>query len=392
MPVITSGNFPTLFNSTRADLLTGPDYLVNLVQRVAYPFFDLVRGRQPFEITKSGGGTTITEVVKVSRMNNSGGYTPGDQGTPSGPDCTAVLSYPWRLKRTPNKWTDFEYDANTQSGGNKAQVKRFAKIKDVDTEDEHCQMLDNLLFNLPDYTSMEGTPGAGTGGEVYSLPAIISENSGSVTGATHLPPSTAWGTSTLFLRDPATNADHRNKVSQYNAGTPFDASNGILAAFDDIMPQLIYGTLTEAPNATQATDSGDLVVFTNRNGYTLLKQAARVGNDRWSDPSDGGVSFARPKFDGVPVTYCPQLDTALLEQTLGASAAYAGTAYGAGRPRFFIVNRKYLKPVFMEGSVMKKHPAARDPVNYPDSTVTWTTSTLNTVCNARNRQGIVAPL
>lgn len=386
MPVVTAANFPTLFNTTRTKKLTSSSDIINHVQRQFYPFAELIRGNVSDNISQPAGGVSIIEVGKFSRTRRFTKYNPGDQASVQRVDTTGVLAYAWRFYRSDILWTDFEYMANTR-GGEEVQVKKFAKIKDADRQDEHLQGMDDLCFAVPNYTTMEAAP-SGTGGDAYSIPAWISENS-----TTFLPPSTVWGTDAIGGRAAGTNPEWRNQQQFFDSTAPFDSTNGILAKFDIMESLLAYTGVSQAPDATENVPGTDLVIYTSLQGEALLRQAARAGNDRWSNPGDGGTSFPKPKFDGIPVYWCPQLtsgdpNAVNLDETGGV---YNAQPYPASKPRYFWVNKKNLHPVFMEGDMFAASPAARDPVSFPDTTVVWTKSTLNVVCNSRKRQGIVAP-
>lgn len=378
MPVLSSAAFPDLFNSSRATILTGEDFVANFAQRVNYPMGKLMAGRSPLDAVR--GGPSIIETVMTNDTGRFTGYNAGDRATISSTRTTKQLAFEWALYRSEITWTDTEYNANT-SNGNKARVKRFAKIKEMGRVTTHVNGLDRLCFAVPNYDTMQGTVPAGGTRVANSIPVFISEDA-----SRKRPPSSVWNSNNVAGLD-ATDSTlgWDNKRQSYTAASPTDLEVGLLPAWDLLMLELEYQKAANAGGAGFITTGpSDLVCFTNKYGIALMKRCSRAGNDRWENPADG--SRPNPKFDGVDFVNCPQLETELLSQT---GSTYDGTAYPATKPRFFVVNQQTLRPVFMEGELMEALPVARDNVNYPDTSVVWTKSSLNFVCNDRSKNGIV---
>lgn len=384
MPSFNSTNFVDFFNTTRASKMTGAEYIFNASAKHSYPMMMLVRGQNPFSVVQ--GGSTIIEVYKSGRTNSFGKFNPGDPASINLVSTSKTLEARWRFYRSHVGWTDAEFMLNTK-GGNFVQVKRFRDMKEVDRQDEHLQGFDSLLFARPSGDGMEAAS-SGAGGDCYSLPAIITENSNR-----WLAPSAVWSQSTVIGGNPSTDTNWRNQRATYIHTTPSDQTNGLIAAWDKILPDLHYEAVPEASAATEAAASSDLICFTSKEGGILMTQEARAAQDRWLKAND--AYFGMPTFDNIPIRRAEQLETELLEvDGYGSGAAYTGAAYTTGKPRYYLVNKKHTHPVFADegaGGVMKPEDAVKLKETRPDTTVVWTQTTLNLICNARNRNGVICP-
>lgn len=385
MPAFNSTNFVDFFNATRASKMTGVDYVFNAAARHTYPMMLLVRGANPFDAVQ--GGSSIVEQYNSSDTQTFAKYNPGDPASINLINTTKTLSANWRFYRSHVGWTDAEFMLNTK-GGAFVQVKRFRDLKEVQRQSEHLRGFDSLLFARPNSDTME-TAGPGAGGDAYSLPCFICENN-----TRWLPPSSVWGASTVINQNPSTDTTWRNQRSTYIHTSPSDQNNGLIAAFDKILPDLHYEAVPEASAATESALSSDLLCFTSKQGMIMLTQEARAAQDRWTSPNDAN-SFGMPTFDNIPIKRAQQLEEALLEVNGYASGSdYTGAAYTDGKPRYYFVNKKHTHPVFADdgaGGVMKPEDAVKLRETRPDTTVVWTQTTLNTICNARNRNGIICP-
>ena len=383
---------PLLYNTVRPDILTSPDRIVNLAQERTHPFFVLLRSKKKDEMDRPGGGPYITETIKSDNIGGSGAYNPRQQAQIKDSNSSVILNYPWRLYRNPVTWTEFEYNAYT-NGSDITRAKNFIKFKEIDRVSEHWKMLNNLVFQVPNYAKMEAAATGNSGqdvGEMYSLPAFIREDT-----TRWLPPATdasgasAWGTATLFGQTGVTTKTWlQNKVATFAPGTPFDSTNGIVAAFDRMLPELVYQEVPDANAGDEPPGGTSLVTFTNKNGVNLMQQASRAANDYWQN-SD---LYRSAVYKGMDIIYVAQLDSALLDQTRGASAAYTGQPYPDGYPRYFVVNTKHTYPVFMAGQMAKRGPVITNNPNQPDVSVVWTNTSGNIVTNAPNRNGIICPI
>jgi hypothetical protein len=384
MPAFNSTNFVDFFNSTRASKMTGAEYVFNAAARHTYPMMTLIRGQNPFSMVQ--GGSSIVEEYISGDTGTFTKYNPGDPASVNLINTTKTLEARWRFYRSHVGWTDAEFMLNTK-GGSFVQVKRFRDVKEVQRQSEHLRGFDSLMFARPDGDGMEAAS-SGAGGDCYSIPAFITENSNR-----WLAPSAVWSQSTVIGQNPATDSNWRNQRATYIDSSIGDDTAGLIAAWDSIIMDLQYEAVAEASAATEAAKSSDLICFTNKDGVNIMTQQARNGNDRWMKPND--ASFGAPTFDGIPIKRAQQLEEALLEvDNYGASAAYTGAAYKTGKPRYYIINKKHTHPVFADdgaGGVLKPEDAVKLRETRPDTTVVWTQTTLNLICNARNRNGIICP-
>lgn len=383
MPVLTAAAFPDFFNTTRPQRLTNATTLVNMAQRTSYPFFRLLRGRAADDIVR--GGSSIVELVKLRDVGTFRSINPGDRRAVTIGSSTANLTYQWRFYESHIGWTDAEYNLHT-SGGDFVQVKRFRNVKDADSLTDHINGLDALLFAVPNRQTMDLAP-AGAGGAqgaAYSIPCWITENRGSTAGRPSGTGADTWnGTANAGIGgiDPTVEPAWRNRSAFYST----DAE--LLAAFDRFMLDLYFQAPADAGTAMQSTGDSDVMCFTNTAGILRMKSIARAENDRTKAINDASVG-KDVLWDGMPLVHVPLLDTALLGQTT-ANGNLTNTPYT--NPRFFFTNRRHLKPVMDTASIFTPKPAMRGGIEYPDVTVVYTTTTVNLVCNARNRQGVIAP-
>lgn len=384
MPALTAQAFVQFFNDTRQSILTGPDNIINFAQRSNYPIMELIKGQDPFSLAR--GGQSILEVVAPTSQSTFESYNPGDQATPNIGGASKTLTFQWRFFRSNTGWTDAEYTLHT-SGGEKQQVKSFNKTKQQKVLTDHVNGLDFLTFARPNSATMESAP-AGVGGAqgtMFSVPAFISED------ATRFrPPVGSWSVSTIAGMDVTTEPGWRNQVETFTAVDQANPTTGILSGFDRMELDIMFNPIPKASDVMQSSSPSDIGIYTNKDGYTSVQGICRGSQDRWTNPIDG--AFSRPKFDNMPLVYVPQLDTELLEQTTGGSAAYSGAAYTVGRPRFFWLNKTTIKPVFNGGDMFKQMDAIRGGISYPDTTVVYMNTLGNLVCNNRRFNGIVAPV
>lgn len=375
----TPAQFADFFNLTRASIATGPGYIANLAQKTNYPFFRLLRGKKPFEMAK--GGSSIIDEIQISDAGQAADYNPGEAAVIQFVNTTRGISVPWNFGRSFQPWTDAEFNLHT-AGGDKNQVKDYAKNLRQKSTTSHVNYLDRSLFARPSSATMESaTPTTRT---AYSLPALISEDT-----VRFRPPATQWTVNTIHGID-VTVDNFRNKVETYTAAQINDPIVGIIRALDKMAINLYFnGIPPEAGDSMQEAGPSDLLMFTNKDGFVTVQGLCRQFNDRLSkvsDPSVGEIGY-----DGIPFIHCPQLDTELLDQSTGASAAYTGNAYPNGFPRIFVVNKQNTAPVFMKNNIMSPKPVFQGTVNLPDVNVIWTFSTWNLMTNNRNRNGIIAP-
>jgi len=383
MPQLTAANFPQFFASTRGQRAADPKLIINMAQRTNYPFMWLVKGALPNDIGKDTGGSQFEIAVKPSDIATFQAYNPGAPSTINIGGNAHTFTFPKRFYRSHVGWTTVEYNQAT-NGGDFTKLLDFKKLKMSDGKTDHINGLDYLLFARPDYSSMEATPSGADAGKCYSLMCYISEDT-----TRYLPPSSVWTTSQLVGRDPSTSANSywRNPVETYTPGQLDHQFNGIIPAFDRMQTNLYYRKPpVDDGDTMQQTNVSDLIVYTNKDGINKLKAIFRDRQDRWEKAND--PSMAELYFDGIPIVYCPQLDTELLDQS---GSTYSGTAYPDGKPRYIWVNKRYTRPVFESKEMMNTLDPMVVSSNQPDSYVLWTQSHLQLLCVDRRKNGIIAP-
>lgn len=379
MSALTAAQFGLFFNVTRSSIATGPNFIANLAQATRYPFFALLKGATPFSFAQ--GGQSIIDSIQIGDAN-TGGYVDPDQNfTLQFVNTSRTLTVPWAFGASHKAWTDAELTLHT-SGGDKVRIKNFAKFLDQQQRTAHINWLNSTLFARPNSATMEAANVSSRA--AYSLPALISEDT-----TRFRPPVAVWTVNTIEQIDVTTESGWRNQVSTYNPGAFNDPSEGVLKGLDDMLLKVTYETVPEAGAAFKPASSSNLVIFTNRDGYRRVQGACRANNDRLKslqDPAVGDIAF-----DGARFMHAPQLDTELLDQTTGASAAYTGNPYPDGYPRYYVVNKENAHPVFHEGGIMQPKPVFAGTLERPTVNAAYLFTTFNTMTNNRKRLGIVCP-
>jgi hypothetical protein len=393
MPQFSSANFVQFYAASRPTVMTGADMLVNMSQRPTYVVPALVRGRSAADIVRVTG-SGIEEVVTLPDNASFAFYNPGDTATYP-PKATAdKISHQFRLARSFMTMNDAEIKRNTRGGATEA-IKNFKNMKEQERLTTWVNGLENCAFRRPDPDQMEPVnPAADSAGLPFSIPAIVHEKAPSSTPSTAVVADyvdygvgTTWSATqaTVAGLNPSTKSYWRNLQVAYDETAP-NGDAGIIPAFDWAFLKTRRWAHPDAGNLMQSRDASQLIVFSNADGINQLKNLYRKNNDRWADPTDPAMDF--PKFDGVPVMYAPQLDSELLGLNAGKTA-YSGTAYKAGRPRFFGINRKFWK-VCTDGTEGNRTVLPRDK-DTPDTTYVVTDGEFQQLTNNRAAHFIIVP-
>lgn len=395
MPRMSAENFPDFFAATRPTILTAKDVIVNLARLRGYPSFMHVRGQNPFSMAR--GGTSIEEVVKVRELQTFQWTTPGERLATRVVNVNQKIIFPWRQGAASTTWTDTEYNNNTR-GGEKPQVKEFARAKRNDLKSEIVTAMDASFYARPDFAAMEGntllTPEQKPC--PYSIFAFISEDP-----VRFAPPALAvagdggplWeAAGTLLGRSRLLSQNYwlRNLIKQYTPGMLADPLNGIRPAL-----QWMSINLRVAPVEVQddsfgdGTELADLIIHTNTDGEVIYTSLLQGANDRTKRPNDMGIE--ETYFNNIPIVSSPRLDVEKLDQTIGTNATYQNRPWQPGQPRYVFQNKKHMRWVFNTDSFFKEGPVLPASANQDDTKVVNGRTDYNLVSNGFNRCGIVSP-
>lgn len=395
MPRLSFENYPDFWVATRPAILTAKEFINNLARETRYPIFELVKGQDPFNACQ--GGSKIEDIVQVRETGTFAFTSPAEARKIRIVNTDIKLEWDWRQASAHVGYTESEYKKSTR-GGEKVQVKTFTTKKRNNLRSDVLSGLNAAVWGRPDYTYMEAagvtTLPEGENPKAYSLLAILSEDP-----SRFAPPvqnaagfaGPVWNGTTLFGRERqlAQNFWLRNQQTFYKQNQLADPFNGILNAFDRGKLKIEYEPVPQGGDNMKEAKLGDVVIYTNADGYTTMQTLYRNGQDRFTRRDDAAVEgFA---FDGMPFCHVPRWDVENLEQTVGPNAAYQGRPWDAGKPRFAFVNKRHTRPVFDENDMWREKAPMPVSSTQSDTMVVWAFLDYQIVSNAPNRNLFVAP-
>lgn len=395
MPRLTAENFPDFFAATRATILTGKDVITNLARLRGYSSFLHCRGQSPFKAAR--GGTSIDEVVKIRELQTFQWTTPGERLATRVVNTNVPISYPWRQGAASTSWTDTEYN-NSTGGGEKVQVKDFARAKRNDLKSEIVTAMDASFYARPDFAAMEGNALLAPEQKPcpYSIFAFISEDP-----VRFAPPALAvagdggplWDAAgTLLGRSRLLSQNYwlRNLIKQYTPGMLADPLNGIRPALQWMSINLrIAPVEVEDDSFGDGTELSDLIIHTNTNGEVIYTSLLQGANDRTKRPNDMGLG--ETYFNDIPIVSSQRLDLEKLDQTIGTNATYQNRPWQDGQPRYVFQNKRHMRWVFNTNSFFKEGDVLPASSQQDDTRVVNGRTDYNLANNGFNRNGIVAP-
>lgn len=364
---------------TRTARLYGPDEIADAVQRTNYILGEMIRANGAKQAVR--GGTYIEERVRVSRQNNFKSYTPGEVRSATRSSTLQTVRFGWRFYENSITWTDADLDLSSESGDEFVVFKNFKKKMNDDLEIEHLEGMEDLCFAVPNSTTMD--PISNTGGDAYSFPAFVSENS-----STFLPPASAWTISTLAGLAPATVDKWRNQQETYVAGSLSDPETGVLAAFDKMCLKVKFITPPTVKAYMETDNLRAMKIVTNTDGRAIISRLYRNAQDQFRQGGQD-AGYNDPTHNGVPIIHCAQLDTVNLNES--PAGTYTGAPYGTGKPRYFWLNFKFLKLCFHRKHFMELGAPISGGAQQRDAFSQFKVSWTNIVTCNRNRLGIVYP-
>lgn len=351
---------------------TGPENVVNEDVKRSYLLGSCLKGRDMNDVLQ--GGEKIKDVILFEDAGEYENYLPNQVFSPTNPQVTSTIEANWRFSKFNYVVTDQELVL--QMGEGLTDKARFHKYKNLRRVKEQAAwtggingMEDNLTLDAPVTGDMEAAGGT----KPYNLFAFITEDE------TNYHPS---GWTNIMGINPATESRWRNQVSTYDHTTPFDTSNGVYAAFDDMIEDVRFEVPGTKGQYFEDDNLNKMKILTSKQGRTLYKQALRAANDRLlggfgsQDPD-----YKDPAYSGIPVTKIDNLSTA---------AVYTSAAEASGEPRYYFVNCKYLRVFFHSKKYFQQVNPPRT-TNQPFSVTIYFDCYWNLFCRSRQRQGIIAP-
>lgn len=368
--------------ATSKKIVTGPEKIINEIQKKRYPLSRFLKGRTASEVLQ--GGKTINDDIFLDEASTFEEVLPGEDSTWQDPQVLSEYEVNWRFWQDHYYWLDQTVDLN--EGDPKVIFKRvFWKIQ----QRVWTSMLngaDKTLFRLPNQATME----AAAGKQTYSLPAIMNEQTNTLFGTlTTAIPGGAWTTHQNI--SPATKANWASTAVSYGlSGNGFvpGSKDNVFNAFERMWNRTYF----EMPGTRQEYfENPELyrqAIFCSEDGWTRYSYLLREQNEFVVVAGGQDPSYANPAFRNIELVYAPDLDTTAL-YPLSTAVATEANATATG-PRYYWVNANYLKLIFhskwyfrlMNETILERQPNAHViPVQ------TW----CNLVTLSRRRQGICYP-
>lgn len=368
MPALVT--FSDFLLSTDEKVITPDTKILNEAVKNTYMLKTLLRGRGDDEVVQ--GGSKITDRIMLEDNGSFQFYEPNQEFNPTTVQVLTKISVNWRFAKSDYSFTDEEILLN--EGDTETVYKKLKKSYEQSSHTSMYNGMEDALWAFPSASSME----ADAGKVSYSIPAFIDE-----IGTDHHWP----GFTNIMTVDPANEERWRNKIARYNNADVFNATQGIIAAMDDMWLQVMFESPDTASEYFENDHLNKMKILSNRDGVRTYKQALRAANDRLVSPQD--PAYNSPVYSGVPVKYIAKLDTALLDQE---AASTTPAAWAEGSPRYYFLNCNYIFPIWHSKRYMTTVGPIPGGPKQPFSHVVYKNSYFNLFLRSRQRQGIVTPV
>lgn len=377
-------------NTAQAEA-TGPDRMINEIQKKTYPLAYALKGREASEVVQ--GGKYIQDQLFLTEASTFETVLPGEDSTWQYPQVESEYLVRWRYCQDHMSWLDQTVDLN--EGDPKVIFKREYRKIMARTWTSMINGMDGLMFAAPDKSTME----AAAGKVPYSIPVHCNEQTSTLFNT--VTTAGAGGTWTVVQNiDPTTLTRWKSAQVGYGAsGTGFtvtsfaDAADSVLKSFGQMWRRIRFEMPPTRTEYFENPELGRQVIFASEDGIVRYEQLLRnhnnllVGGTDRSDPSYGPDNH----FRNIPIVYAPDLDTNKLYSKQGAATTLdTEAAADITGPRYYWVNFNYLKFVVHSKwyfRLMNEMILERQPNNHVIPIQTW----CNLVCLSRRRQGIVYP-
>ncbi len=355
MPSITA--FNNFVKSTGEKLKTSPDQILNDAVKNTYIIGRMLKGGGNADSVQSG--TKITDRVMLSDAGTATFYNPNDDLQIANVDTLRTIEMAWRFHA--NHFSYTEQEVNLNSGDAQTYYKNLLKVKRQQTVTDTHNHIEETLWATPSNADMEGNTSATP--RPYSIPAFVTYDG--------LAPS---GFTTVMTLSPSTESGWRNKVRTYDSADLTNPDSGVVSAFDRMFLDVRF----KAPRPGEYFENDSYqqqMIATSLEGKLLYLRLTRDANDRLVGDNLGSQQ-ADLNYAGIPIEYVAELDNA---------------GWATGQPRWYMLNLKYLHPIWHSSEYMKE----KAPINHPRqpfSYVVWTSTYYNLFCMSRKRQGIIRPV
>jgi len=420
--------FRDFMEVTGPSYLTGPEVIINEAVKRRYIWGELIRGKEK----AVQGGTKIQESIMFDDGSTFQMYQPNQTFTWSNPQVLDTLNSNWRFAIDHVAWTDHEIELNAGEdmsvAAQKATYKRLKKSKEQRMATSLTNGLEDTLWESPFSNTAEMESDSGK--KVFSIPVFINDMvkttadgmrghaySGWTTVAGVNPATEPLWTNQVVMYDRTIDANslplHLTTEIDYNVNETADKTHdifGLITAFDEMWLKVCY--IPPDTNSQYFEDDHirQQMIWTSRLGVNQYKRALRASNDRLVPVDD--AAYASPRFSGIPVKYCSNLDTAPLYLSDAAGTVpdtragrvdtgniAVSTTAGTHQthdltidkgPRYYFINAAYLTCFIHARRYMVKHDVMRHP-NQPFTNIQPTDTWWNLLACSRQRHGIVTP-
>lgn len=383
--------FTDFMQNTPPTFLSGPEEMVNEVQRRSYILKRFLKGKGMDRVLQ--GGESIKDTLLTTDPGTYTEYHPNETFTWENPQVTTQLSINWRFAFDKVTWTEQEIELQVPEGAGDAHrdgvYKRVKRIKQQAMWTSMMGGMEDAEWFAP--ANQQSAMEAAAGKKPYSIPVFINEQDATSAGANSPGDGLFTGWTTVMGINPTTDTYWRCQRAQYDHTDPDDTDGDGDGLFDrfDLMYHLLWW---EAPGVHEEffeeMGFSSKFVATNRRGRTLMMKLLRESNDlllgNRQDPA-----YMNPKYAGFDILYIAKLDTAALYPGAGGTFVAEDTATAPG-PRFYCIDGEYLTPIWHR----RKYMSAGDVKDHPNQVSTKTQlydSWWNNFCNSRQRHGIIYP-
>ncbi len=382
-------NFTDFVKSTGPTYFTSPSKMLNEAVKTTYSLPRFLKGKGIDKVIQSG--ERIKDDVMFDEARTFQNYKPNAEFTWVQPQVLTEMEIGWRFSIDHMSWTDHEITLNMNSGFSETYAMvQYKKLRKKIEQRMWTSIINGIEEKI--WADASGSTNGSTttgemetvkGGEQYSIPAFISEDT------TNFHPN-SW--TTIMGIDPANEEKWRNQVSTYDYDDPEDAGGdqqGLIDAFDDMLTNVAF----MPPDFHNEHFEGEYTnfrqsIFCSKGGLNQYKRLLRLSNDTLVRKQD--ASYNRPQFDGVDLVRVGQLDTALMDWDNDGGAPTTETGATTDGFRYWWVNGNYITPVWHNERYFYK----KDPFFLEKQPYTWVCPVdiwWNMFCQSRQRQGIVAP-
>lgn len=362
MPSLQS--FDAFVKSTGPKILTGPDQILNDATKNTYTIGRMLRGSDAAKII--GSGNAIEDRVQLEDAGTFEFYNPNEDLDVQNVDTIEKIKADWRFATDHYSYTEQEVKLN--SGDAQTYYKNLLKSKRQGCKTSIYNGMEAALWTAPSNSDME----ASSGKKPYSIPALVTRDGLAPTGFT-----------TIHQLNPTNLTGWRNQTERYNPAAVADPDDGLLKAMRRMWHKVKFTAPTGGMKEYFESDRlQKMVIATNLDGIGVLERLTQDANDRLVPAADIGWVAGKVVFNGIPVDYINELDTATIN---------SGSAIATGEPWFYFLNLMYLHPIFHRDEYMaEKEPMPAGP-RQPFTRVVWTSIYYQLLMRSRRRQGLVSP-